>query len=142
MLFQIRNGFGVAFCGVRLGFGLLLTKDADDDVFLGDINAAVVFVAHQETFLAFGCSFQLFGCVDDGCPLVDCKSDVVIQGEGLSRAACLVDIVYRINIQGEGDSNCKHALGAVDNSTNEPLSLWDKHCSRSERGVGVRAAIN
>ena len=33
-------------------------------------------------------------------------------------------------------------LGTIDNSTNEPLSLWDWNSSRSEKGVGVRAAIN
>lgn len=114
MFLQVLNRFGVAFGRVRLGLGLVLAIDADDEVFLGDINAAVVFVAHQETFLAFGCSFQLFGCVYDGCPLVDCKSDVVIQGEGLSRAACLVDIVYRINIQGEGDSELSTALRILE----------------------------
>ena len=36
----------------------------------------------------------------------------------------------------------KQPLGAVCISVDKPLSLWDKHCSRSERGVGVRAAIN
>ena len=41
------------------------------------------------------------------------------------------------------NKHCSSAvLGAVYNSTNEPLSPWDKYCSRSERGVGVRAAIN
>jgi len=34
----------------------------------------------------------------------------------------------------------KSPLGAVCISVDKPLSLWDKHCSRSERGVGVRAA--
>ena len=110
MFLQVLNGFGVASGGVSHGLGLVLAIDADDEAFLSDIYAAVVFVAHQETFLAFGCSFQLFGCVDDGCPLVDCRSGVLTQGEGLRRAACLVDIVYRIYIQGEGASNGKQSL--------------------------------
>ena len=104
---QVLNRFGVAFGRVRLGLGLVLAIDADDEVFLGDINAAVVFGVHQETFLAFGCVFQLFGCVDDGCPLADCRSDVVIQGEELRRAACLVDRLHRFDMQGYIGSICK-----------------------------------
>ena len=68
-------------------------------------------------FQLFGCVFQLFGCVDDGCPLADCRSDVVIQGEELRRAACLVDRLHRFDMQGEGDLNCKHTLEAVYNSS-------------------------
>ena len=101
MFLQVLNGFGVAFGRVRPGLGLVLAIDADDEAFLSDIYAAVVFVAHQETFLAFGCSFQLFGCVDDGCPLADCRSGVLTQGEELRRAACLVDMLHRFDMQGE-----------------------------------------
>ena len=54
---------------------LVLAKDADSEAFLGDINTAVIFGVHQETFLAFG-------CVDDGYPLADCETDVVIQRRG------------------------------------------------------------
>jgi len=32
---------------LRLGFSLVLTKDADDDIFLDNVNAAVVFAAYQ-----------------------------------------------------------------------------------------------
>jgi len=46
-------------------------------------------------------------------------------------------------------TKCKQPLGRVCISVDKPLSLWDKHCSRSDkyclrskRGVGVRAAIN
>ena len=42
MFLQVLNGFGVAFCGVRLGLGLVLAIDADDEAFLSDIYAAVV----------------------------------------------------------------------------------------------------
>lgn len=47
MFFQVFDGIGVAVWVVRFGFGFWVAKDADNDVLFGDINAAVVFVAHQ-----------------------------------------------------------------------------------------------
>ena len=43
---QVLNGFGVAFCGVRLGLGLVLAIDADDDAFLSDINRPLSKLSH------------------------------------------------------------------------------------------------
>ncbi|MFC2502691.1 MAG: tRNA-dihydrouridine synthase [Cardiobacterium sp.] len=47
MFFQVFDGIGVAVWVVRFGFGFWVAKDADNDALFGDINAAVVFAAHQ-----------------------------------------------------------------------------------------------
>ena len=55
---------------------------------------------------------------------------------------CRINYLPIVPCKSRCQPDIQRKLGAVCISVDKPLSLWDKHCSRSERGVGVRAGIN